>query len=313
MSGYESALTGAALFEITGAAKLELTGADVPMFLGNLCTNDIKNLPPGRGCPAYFCDPRGKVQFQTWIYNDATSFWIETTAGRNEAFFKYLDRYLISERVEILDRTADFDQFHLAGPQARAVLEAAESRSLDLPEFGHVNGMIRRRDWLGFPGFDILVSPDRAAERKQAILAAGAVLAGSEAFETLRIEAGSPLFGPDIDDNRFVMEVAGAERAVCYTKGCFLGQEPIVMARDRAGHVNRVFMGLKMLDGGPPAPGTKLQRDGQDVGVVTSSCHSPRLGSPIALGYVRWKHHEPGTRLLAGSQNVEVLGLPPVR
>ena len=89
------------------------------------------------------------------------------------------------------------------------------------------------------------------------------------------------------------------------------------MARDRAGHVNRAFLGLKVLDGGPLPPGAKLFHDGQEVGIVTSSCHSPRLGLPVALGYLRWKHQEPGTRMdaetPAGRQQVEVMGQPPVR
>jgi glycine cleavage system aminomethyltransferase T len=112
------------------------------------------------------------------------------------------------------------------------------------------------------------------------------------------------------------MEVGRAARAVSYSKGCFLGQEPIVMARDRAGHVNRAFLGLKVLEGGPLPAGTKLFHDGQEVGVVTSSCFSPRLSAPISLGYLRWKHQEPGTRMEAetvgGRQAVEVVGLPPV-
>src|SRR6185437_15614686 len=195
MSEYEAATTGAALFDVSDAAELELAGPDVPMFLGNLCTNDIKNLPAGRGCPAFFCDSRGKVQFQTWIYNASPRFWIETTPGRNEAFFKYLDRYLISERVEIVDRTVDFAQFHLVGPMARAVLEMALGGSFDLPEFGHVDGMIRRRDWLGLAGFDILAAKDQAEEAKKRLLDGGAREAGADVFETLRIEAGSPLFG----------------------------------------------------------------------------------------------------------------------
>jgi glycine cleavage system aminomethyltransferase T len=112
------------------------------------------------------------------------------------------------------------------------------------------------------------------------------------------------------------MEVGRFARAVSYAKGCFLGQEPIVMARDRAGHVNRAFLGLKVLQGGPLPPGAKLLRDGQEVGFVTSSCHSPRLGAAVALGYLRWKHQDAGLRLEAdtptGRVPVEVVGLPPV-
>jgi glycine cleavage system aminomethyltransferase T len=112
------------------------------------------------------------------------------------------------------------------------------------------------------------------------------------------------------------MEVGRFERAVSYSKGCFLGQEPIVMARDRTGHAVRSFLGMKVLEGGPFPAGTKLLRDGQEVGVVTSSTDSPRLGLPVALGYLRWKHQEPGLKLEAetpaGRQSVEVVGLPPV-
>jgi folate-binding protein YgfZ len=310
LAEYNAALTSAALFDCSDAAKIELTGPDAAMFLGNLCTNDIKNLPPGSGCPAFFCDPRAKVKFQAWIGRadlpDGTArFWVETTPGRNAELFKYLDRYLISERVEIHDRTDEFAQFHLAGPTAKRVSDEAGG------------GPVRPRELLGLPGFDVVVPVASAGSARQRLTDAGATPASREVFETLRIEAGTPLFGPDIDENRFVMEVAHAARAVSYTKGCYLGQEPIVMARDRAGHVNRAFSAVKVLQGGPLPPGTKLLRDGQEVGVVTSSCHSPRLGAPVALGYLRWKHQDVGTRMEAetptGRHPVEVLGMPPVK
>lgn len=85
------------------------------------------------------------------------------------------------------------------------------------------------------------------------------------------------------------------------------------MARDRAGHVNRAFLGLKVLAGGPPAAGTKLLRDGQEVGVLTSATFSPRLGVPVTLGYLRRGHQDIGLTLDAGGQPVEVLGLPPIK
>jgi folate-binding protein YgfZ len=328
---YAAATTSAALFDTSNAAKLLLTGPDAPMFLGNLSTNDVKNLPLGGGCEAYFCDPRAKVKFQAWVYHvllgdKRHAMWVETTPGRNADLLKYLDRYLISEQVELADRTADFAQFHLAGPKAAAILSSALGEPVpDLPEFAHMERTfgkggtcsVRRRDQLGVPGFDIVCRMEVGEEVRRALLAAGAVPGTPEAFEVLRVEAGTPVFGKDIDENRFVMEVGYAPRAVSYAKGCFLGQEPIVMARDRAGHVNRAFLGLKVLEGGPLPPGTKVFRDGQEVGLVTSSCVSPRLGAPVALAYLKWKHQDPGTRMEAetptGKQPVEVLGLPPVK
>lgn len=326
---YHAAVTGAALFDRSAAGKVVASGPDAPMFLGNLSTNDVKPLPLGGGCEAYFCDPRAKVQFQAWIYHVLVggehAMWVETTPGRGADLLKYLDRYLISEQVELADRTADYAQFHLAGPGAKAVLEKALAAAApDLPEFAHmertVGGVVtsvRRRDPLGVPGYDLVCAADKAGELRRALEAAGAVSGAPETYEVLRVEAGTPEFGPDVDATRFVMEVGNAARAVSYTKGCFLGQEPIVMARDRAGHVNRAFSAVKVLAGGPLPTGTKLFRDGQEVGVVTSSCHSPRLGAPVALGYLKWKHQDVGTVMEAetsdGRTPVEVLGLPPVK
>jgi folate-binding protein YgfZ len=316
--GYTAALTGAALFDRSDAAKIELVGPDAAMFLGNLCTNDIKKLAPGTGCPAFFCDPRAKVKFQACVWHVSTAgaagFWVETTPGRGADLFKYLDRYLISERVELFDRTDEFAQFHLAGPRAEEVVwKVWDAGRTEIPEYTAVGPFVRRRDVLNLPGFDVLAPKDQSAATRQLLAEAGTVPAGADVFETLRVEAGAPLFGPDIDENRFVMEVAGAARAVSYAKGCYLGQEPIVMARDRAGHVNRAFLGMKVLDGGPLPAGAKVIHDGQEVGVVTSSCHSPRLGAPVALGYLRWKHQDVGTRMEADGQPVEVIGMPPVR
>lgn len=325
---YTAAITTAAVFDTAEAAKLVLTGPDAPMFLGNLSTNDTKNLPLGGGCEAYFCDARAKVKFQVWIYHIVLAdrrhaMWVETTPGRGTDLLQYLDRYLISEQVEVADRTADFAQFHLAGPKAAEVLATAIGAPVpELPEFAHMERTfgpaggatcsIRRRDQLGVPGFDVVCRTDVADDVRRALTAAGAVPGTADTFEVLRIEAGTPVFGKDIDETRFVMEVGFVARAVSYTKGCFLGQEPIVMSRDRAGHVNRTFQGLKVLDGGPLAPGTKLMRDGQEVGVVTSSCDSPRLGAPVALAYLKWSHKDPGTRLDAWGHAVEVVGLPVV-
>ncbi len=323
---YTAALASAAVFDRSDAAKLVVSGPDAPQFLHNISTNDLKNLPLGGGCELYFCDARAKALFVGWAYHvllgDRHAIWLETTPGRGEALLKHLDRFLIAEAVELRDATAQFAQFHLAGPAAAAVLAAAIGDAVpDLAEFQHMERalggdaacQVRRRDLLGVPGYDVVCRTERAAAVKRALALAGAVAGTPETWEILRVEAGTPVYGVDIDETRFVMEVGNAARAVSYAKGCFPGQEPIVMARDRAGRVNRQFLGLKGLAGGPVPPDAKLTRDGQEVGVVTSSVDSPRLGGPLAIGYVHWKSAEPGTQLLADAQPVEVLGYPPIR
>jgi folate-binding protein YgfZ len=288
--------------------------------------------------------------------------WLDATPGYAENLIQHMDRHLISEQVEFADRTEHFAQMQLAGPRAAEVLAKALGEPIPpLAEFQHMERTfgsgatchVRRNDPLGVPGYDIVCLNERSAGIWQFLISCGARPAGLNAFEILRIEAGTPVYGIDIDENRFVMEVARPLRAVSYSKGCYLGQEPIVMARDRAGHVNRTFLGLKVIEGGtvgtgenqgadaprsPVPPGTspasggrqppdslgseplphgaKLFRGSDEVGVVTSSTQSPRLGSAIALGYVRRGHQDPGTRLeaetIGGRCGVEVLGFPPL-
>jgi folate-binding protein YgfZ len=145
------------------------------------------------------------------------------------------------------------------------------------------------------PGYDLLCPSAGAAELRQALLDAGAAPAGAAMFEVLRIEAGWPVCGKDMDENRFVVEVGRIAQAICYTKGCYLGQEPIVMARDR-GHVNRTFLGLALAATQPATPGARVFHGDQEVGQVTSSTVSPRYGA-IALAYLRRGSQDPGTAL----------------
>lgn len=130
------------------------------------------------------------------------------------------------------------------------------------------------------------------------LAAAGAIQAAPEVHEVLRIEAGTPEYGKEMDDDRFVMEVGRTAQAISYTKGCYLGQEPIVMARDR-GQVNRTLMGV-MFAGSTEAipPGSKLFAGETEVGLVTSSAWSPRLQQVLALAYVRRGNQQPGSEFV---------------
>jgi folate-binding protein YgfZ len=328
MDAYTAALEHVALFDLSPTGKLLLTGPDAPQFVHNLCTNAVADLPLGAGCPAYLCDPRAKVLFPLWIYHlrlgdGRHALWLETAAGYSQDLLTHLDRYLISEQVEMSNVTDRFAQFHLVGPQATALLASAIAAEVPpLPAWGHMERNIgpltvhiRRFDRLGVTGYDIVVLAERRTLLRDHLESLGAISGTSSAYETLRIEAGFPLFGVDYDRERSVLELPNFHQAVSYTKGCFPGQEPIVMARDRTGHPVRTFVGLKVLQGGPPMPGTRLLQQQREVGIVTSSTFSPRLQAPLALGYIRWGIHTPGQTIdiepAAGSRPALVLGPPP--
>ena len=319
---YEQARAGCVVFDQSHRGKIELTGPEAGRFLHNLTSQDVLNLPPGEGREAFALTAKARVVAYFLIFHQKTprgesAYWLNLPPGTAEATLQHLDRHRISERVEFQDRTHEFFQLHVAGPRAAAVLERTAGAAL--PQLKEMKDLqyfavpltpfaICRHDLLGLPGFDVFGPAAALTEAVwerltptgetwpevlwNRLTEAGAAPAGREAFEMLRIEAGAPAFGPDVDENTFAPEVGRAAQAVSYTKGCYLGQEPIVMARDR-GQVNRTLLGLK-LSGGPAPHGSLVYRDGKEVGRVTSGVQSPRLG-PIALAYVRRGNQEPGT------------------
>jgi folate-binding protein YgfZ len=144
-------------------------------------------------------------------------------------------------------------------------------------------------------------------------MAAGVRPAGLETYHTLRVEAGTPLYGVDIDESNLAPEVGRTRQAISYTKGCYLGQEPIVRIRD-LGHVNRSLLAVKIAAQEPVPRGTRLFREGKEVGQVTSSVVSPRLGATLALAYLRRGSDNAGTALEVeaggGRRAAEVVALP---
>jgi tRNA-modifying protein YgfZ len=309
---YRHARKDAALLDQSSRGKVEVAGSDAVTFLHNLATNDFKNLPPGQGCETFLANATARVIAHAFVYRmpvEPPTFWLDLTPGQAEKVVKHLDHFLISEQVELVDRTQDFAQLLLVGPEARAILvrvlgdklPALENLQVALWDFGGSVGQVRRNDSLGLPGYSLLCTPTTAESLRSKLTETGASLAGQEVYEVLRVEAGLPVHGVDVEDTTFAPEVGRTARAISYTKGCYLGQEPIVMARDR-GQVNRVLLGVKLQDG-PVPPGSLLYRDGKEVGRVTSSLVSPRFETAIGLAYLRRGHQEPGTVL-----EVEVKG-----
>jgi folate-binding protein YgfZ len=304
---YAAACEGAAVFDQSHRGKVEAVGKEALPFLHNLCTNDIKNLTVGSGCEAFLANARARTLAHVYVFRRPpeapADLWLDAGPGLGEKVFKHLDRHLISEQVELAERTREYAQVHLCGPQARAVLEMALGGPVgELGELQHEQRsfgaagtvQVRRHDLLNLSGYDLLWTVEGAAAFWTALTQAGAVSAGQEAFEVLRIEAGVPRYGAEMNEERFVVEVGRTPQAISYSKGCYLGQEPIVMARDR-GHVNRTLLGLTLPEGGPVSAGAKVWRGEQEVGLVTSSVFSPRLGKSVALAYLRRGHQEPGT------------------
>jgi folate-binding protein YgfZ len=318
---YQSAWGGAVVFDRSPRGKVTVSGADTARFLHNLCTNDILGLASAAGCETFLTTNKAKAVAYALVFHQAepARFWLDTDAGRGDTVSRHLDRYLISERAEIADVTAEFAQLHVAGPAAPVVVSVVLKPVTDPGPLQEVKGAlggsaqvwVRRRDLLPtLPGYDLICRAENAKTLWRELLGQGVVPAGSLPYEVLRVEAGIPAFGQDIDEDRTVVEVGRGTRAISYTKGCYLGQETIVMARDR-GHVNRFLIGLRCEGSEPVLPGTPVFAAATNVGHVTSGVISPRHGA-IALAYVRRGYQEAGTELslTEGGRRAQV-ALPP--
>jgi folate-binding protein YgfZ len=302
---YAAARSAAVIFNESGRGKVEVGGRDAARFLHNLCSNDVICLAAGAGCETFLATAKARMIAHLFVFRigaDNQTYWLDTEPQLGGKVLAHLDRYLISERVELADRTAERAHYHLAGPLAAERLQ--QVLALPIPPPLHaietamdsgVSLQVWRRDLLGVPGFDLIGPPDALAGLWQRLIDSGVVRAGRQTREVLRVEAGMPRDGVDLDDNTFVPEAGRTAQAISYTKGCYLGQEPIVMARDR-GQINRTLLGVK-LPAGPVPAGSLLFRDGKEVGRCCSSVPSPALGMGIALAVLRRGSWEPGIAL----------------
>ena len=306
---YDAACHAVAVIDGSPGTKIELRGRDRARFLHNLCTNEVKGLPAGQGCEAFLTNVQGRILAYARVLAGAESHWIDTVPGAAPALLAHLSRYLVSEQVEQFDRTSDFASLLLLGPQAPSIVAAVIGSSTpDLRDLGYVNASIAgascqliRDDSLVLPGYEFRVPVAQAVAGWEAIWRAGEPLGlrpmGGDAFELMRIEAGLPVYGTDIDESNFPQEVRRDDRTISYTKGCYLGQETVhrIWAM---GHVNRYLVGLEVAGSPtPPARGSVISAADKQIGRITSSGFSPALNCAIALGYVRRGFEKPGSEV----------------
>jgi len=302
---YEAARSAAAVFDLSDRMQLEITGDDRITFLHNFCTNDIKSLQPGQGCEAFVVNVKGRILGHIFVFSGKESIRLESVAGCEEPLMSHLDRYIITEDVELHNRTNSHGELLVTGPRTsdlvRKLNVAVEQLAVYEHDTSHFNESplsVRRVDWLGRLGYLLLSPREHLPALWECLIAVGVHPAGCDAFESLRIEACLPLYGTDISEDNLAQEVARTEQAISFSKGCYLGQEPIARL-DALGHVNRELCGLRLCSSPAPAPGSPVVTgDGQkEIGTVTSSSVSYRDEKPVALAYLRSKYVQPETQV----------------
>jgi folate-binding protein YgfZ len=298
---YRAVRQGVGVVDRSDRGLIEATGRDRAAFLHALLSNEVKALAPGQGCEATLLDVHGKVQVTllVWVLDDRIV--LVTPPGMANATYEMLDKYLFAEKVALEDVTGTRALLLLAGPDAPALAKrvagAAPPETPWASVAGAVDGvevrLVRGAGETGEP--EVWIMAAAGAPIRDAVVAAGARPVGPAAVETLRIEAGTPRFGRDVDSTVLLPEIP-FDALVSQTKGCYPGQEVIVRIRDR-GHVNRHLRGLVLDAGDPPAAGAEVWAGDAAIGHVTSVTRSPALGRAIALAFVRRQHAAPGTRV----------------
>ncbi len=288
-------------------SHIELTGKDRAKFLHNFCTNDILKLAAGQGCEAFVCNVKGRILGFITVFVGDNSLWIETVPGAAAGLIAHLDRYLIREEVTLTDQSANVTEILLTGPQARTMLSAVfgdVSATNDWPlyqtETASLNGVrVARIDTLGDPTW-LLIAPRAAAPiLVQQLEAAGAERGSPEFVESLRIAAGFPHYGRDISEDHLAQEVGRTKRSISFTKGCYLGQEPIARL-DALGHTNRELRRIRSDSATSVVVGAVLRdADGtQDIGIITSAAPAPNGVGSVAIGYLKSRWTASGSRVL---------------
>lgn len=311
MNAYEAARTSAVLFDLSSRTKIELRGKDRASFLHNFCTQDINGLAVGKGCEALVLNVQARVLAYIRVFARKESLWLDSEPAFGPKIVQHLDRYLITEQVELIHCTQEYIHLHVAGPKAPAVCGVALDADLQHADvsIAGVSCQVRRNDCLSVPGYTIVFPATHARAVHDELAKHGVVSGDLNTYEILRIEAGTPEYGKDIDETNLPQELGRDSRLLSFTKGCYLGQEPVVRIRD-LGHVNRVLLGLKLEGNTVPAASAQVVREGKEVGKVTSAALSPNVGSVIALAYIRRGYQQPGTVVVVENQPAIVTALP---
>ncbi|HUE28639.1 MAG TPA: glycine cleavage T C-terminal barrel domain-containing protein [Solirubrobacteraceae bacterium] len=303
---YRAVTESCGLVDRSERGKLALTGPAAKEFLQGQVSNDVESLSPGTGCYAAFLTPKGKMLGDLRVLDTGSELLLDTERGALQGLFNMIRRFSIGFDAQLHKRTVECGLLSLIGPGADAVSGAVALGSVEhshVPlEIGGVAVRAIRTD----VGVDLLCDSSHTASLRDRMLDVGAVAVSETAAECLRVEHGRPRYGIDLDDGVIPQEAGLNERAVSFTKGCYVGQETVARLHYR-GKPNRHLRGLLL--SAPAETGAPVMLGDREVGRLGSVAQSPRFGE-IALALVR-REAAPGSVVAVGDGvSAEVVELP---
>lgn len=295
---------GVGLIDLSARGRISVRGAEAVMFLNGLITNDLKTLGENRWMSAAFPNVQGRLLAAVRVIRRAEDILLDTEAITREKVLKLIERFTLAGDFKVADVTTEQSMISLQGRRAAEIVEKMFGVK-DLPRdavWQNDDVTIIRATHTGEDGFDVIGARETF----------DATPVSERVEEILRIEAGIARYGVDMDDTNVVTET-NLDEAVSFTKGCYLGQEIIIRIKHR-GHVAKKLTGLRFETERKIEPGAVIRSsDQKEIGRVTSATFSPRLATTVGLGYVRYEHLAPGTRVIVDGVDAETAELPLVR
>lgn len=281
--------SGVGGIDFSHLGKISVRGKDRTAFLHNMLSNDIQSLKPGSHCYAALLTPKGKMISDLHVFAFENYFLIALNEGLVQTVIEKLSSFIISEDVVFQDSSSSFGLLSIQGPESGKFLKNFPTESFNVKVFPNPRCTEE--------GYDLFVPIENLAGLWSALTTAQKMIpVGQAAYDILRIEAGIPLFGQDMDENTIPNE-ALLEKAVSWTKGCYPGQEVVARIKYRGG-VTKMLSGLLISENKEPPPvGSKIFKNSELVGNVTSSCYSFALKSSIAMSLIKKIAAENGTSI----------------
>jgi folate-binding protein YgfZ len=310
-------------FALPERGVIRVRGGDRVRWTNGMVSNDVARLVPGAtssGCQALLLTAQGRIVADLHVLMREDELWLELERSALPVVLSRLERYVISDDVELSDVSSGWGRFALEGPRAAELLARVAGAEIALaPDCGvelAIAGaptIASAWSWSGETAYQLFVPAAAAEAVERAITAAGGAeleRGDAETLEVLRIEAGTPRQGFELNEDVLPAEAGLLGRAVSLSKGCYTGQEIVARMQSR-GSASHRLVGLCFPSeaADPPPRGATVQVGEQAVGSVTSACRSA-LAGVIALAYLRRAHAEPGAEVAVGPARARVAALP---
>ena len=265
LDGYRALRTNGGVVRRTDRAVLAITGADRSTWLQGLVTNDVAALAPGESRYAAYLTPQGRMITDMVVVARADRLLLNVPDPLASSLRDRLDGLIFAEDAQVLDESASFEVWTAIGPGDPSGDEITDV----VVGAGEPHGF-------AYPEINF------------------------DTFEVVRIERGIPRFLVDMTDDTIPLEAGIEDRAISFTKGCYVGQEVIVRITHRGG--GRVARKLVRWKADPsaavvPLPGARIFSNEKDIGRVTSAAYSPSQQAVVGLGYVHRDFVTPGTEV----------------